>query len=80
MAKLPIEPGTPPWWGRAVDAMERAKADRPTQPTKLFRVAVTGDLRSAADFPGCMAYHEALGVPVWSDGVHWYPVTLGAHL
>lgn len=77
---IPIEPGTPDWWGRAVGALQRALNDRPTQPRKLYRVADAAHLPDAKAWPGCLAFVTALGGPVVSDGTFWYPVSLGAHL
>lgn len=79
-SRIPIEPGTPDWWGRAAPQIERAMTDRPTRPTVLVRYANTAGLPAAADWPGGMAFNIALGVPVISDGAFWYPVSVGAHL
>lgn len=80
MADIPVEPGSPDWWGRAIPRILDAIRDRPTRPAGLCRVANTAALPKASDFAGCMAFNVALGVPVFSDGSFWYPVTLGAHL
>ena len=80
MARTVVEPGTPSWWGRAAAAIDRARADRAEAPTLLFRCANTAALPAAAFFPGGVAFHVALGVPVISDGIYWYPVSVGAHL
>jgi hypothetical protein len=76
----PVEPGTPGWWARAAAAIDRAKNDRAGAPTLLVLVATTADLPPAADYTGGVAFHQALGVPVVSDGAHWCPVSGGAHL
>jgi hypothetical protein len=80
VARLTVEAGTPDWWGRAVAAMDRASSDRAESPTLLQRFANTAALPSPAAWPGGIAFHVALGVPVMSDGTFWYPMTVGAHL
>jgi hypothetical protein len=79
MADLIVEPGTPDWWGRAVLQL-RAVFVRPTAPSKLWQAANTAALPKASAFPGSIAFNVALGVPVMSDGVFWYPMSVGAHL
>lgn len=80
MGRIVIEPGTPDWWGRAAPQIEKAMGDRPGRPSPLVRYTATTDLPAAADFPGSLAFHIALGVPVVSDGVSWFPITVGAAL
>lgn len=80
MASIPVEPGTPSWWGRAVAAIAAAIRDRPTSPSQLVRYATTAALPDPSAFTGSLAFNVALGVPVMSDGVFWYPVSVGAHL
>lgn len=80
MADIPIEPGTPDWWGRAVPQIGNVIRDRPTRPSLLWRAKDTASLPLASAWPGSIAFNVALGVPVISDGAFWYPVTLGAHL
>lgn len=80
MGKILVEPGAPSWWGRAIAQIEQAITDRPGRPTALVRYANTASLPDPASFPGSVAFHVALGVPVVSNGAHWYPVTVGAAL
>jgi hypothetical protein len=80
MPKLAVEPGTPSWWGRAAAAIERLVTDRPGRPSALVRYATTAALPVASDWPGCIAFHEALGQVVLSDGANWFPISVGAHL
>lgn len=80
MAKILVEPGTPDWWGRAARQVEEAISDRPGRPSALVRYANTAALPAASAFPGAIAFHVGLGVPVLSDGTFWFPLTVGAHL
>jgi len=73
---------TPPdasgYFRRTAPLQDRAQGDRPRRPSALVRYLTTAALPLASAYPGCMAFNVALGVPVISDGAHWYPVTVGA--
>lgn len=75
-----MESGTPGWWSRAAAALDRARNDRDEVPRRLVTYATTAALPAPGDYPGALAFHAALGVPVVSDGAHWFPISVGAHL
>lgn len=80
--RLPaVEAASPGWFLRWAGRLPDFYAQRfPVDPVKLPVVATTADLPDPAKFNGCILFHNALGQPCVSNGAHWFPITLGAHL
>ena len=79
MKRLDYGPDVPTWAVTLFEQLAQRADDRMTRPHKLLQTT-TANLPDATKFAGSVMHNTTLGVPVISDGVHWFPVTVGAHL
>lgn len=76
-APLIAEPGTPEWFGRFIERI-RFSFVRRSDITFLQGFQSTA-LPDPVKYYDCIIAVTDKGVPAYSNGTFWYPITLGTH-
>lgn len=83
MSKILIPRDAPDWLFNVIGEIEQTFVRvAPRIPVKLpsYDSSLPAGLPSAVKYPGTAIWITNLNTIAVSDGTHWFPVTLGAHL